>query len=785
MLEGASRGGVVTAGSLRALGKDGLVSLLRRRPEGSAVPLPVSLGELAERLATPAVTVAALRRLDRPTLQVAEAVVALGGRAERRVLDRLLGAATAESRGAVGRALDRLRADALLVGDKVVELTGTAGAVWRRPLGLGDPVVSCLGYRTAADLKDMARNLGLKPAVRKAELHDQVIGFLRDVDRVRAVVAAAPAEVRDLLDKAATGGQIEPDAVRYRPYGAPRTSQVWAAARGLLMRASDWDGASWVMPAEVGLALRGPDYAAPFEPNPPAVPRSDADPATVARAAAAAGAAAVRLVADLLDLAGRTPVPTLRSGGIGQRELRRTAKTLGCPEPDLRLALSVAVHAGLLSFADGRVTPTTGYDAWQRKEPAARLAALLTSWWTAPSVAIAVTGPVNPGEPDAGVVALRTAMIGAASEPSGTAVDDHHALAELAIWRSPLAFGDPGATPTLAVACWQEATLLGVAAEGAVTAAGRALLDGADDLTTLVGDIGTVLHTAVFQADLTAVVGGTPGPELVGLLDLAADQESRGVASTWRFSPTSIRRALDSGQTATGLMEALAAASTGELPQPLRYLITDVARRHGGVRATAVTCCLRSDDVALLTEIAADRRLRSLGLRRLAPTVLAANVPLPNVLRALRAAGYAPVAEADDGAPIVERAAHHRAGAAAVASPRMRPRSATPRTDPSELARALLAAPDEALVPTTPELEAVRTSATNLVTSEARLLAYAIEHHQPVTIDYINRDGNASSRTIDDIELNGGSLWAWCRLREDQRWFNLKRIVGVQPASDA
>jgi predicted DNA-binding transcriptional regulator YafY len=49
------------------------------------------------------------------------------------------------------------------------------------------------------------------------------------------------------------------------------------------------------------------------------------------------------------------------------------------------------------------------------------------------------------------------------------------------------------------------------------------------------------------------------------------------------------------------------------------------------------------------------------------------------------------------------------------------------------------------------------------------MLAYAIEQHQPVTIDYVNRDANPSSRTIDDIELNGGSLWAWCRLRDDQR----------------
>jgi len=74
-------------------------------------------------------------------------------------------------------------------------------------------------------------------------------------------------------------------------------------------------------------------------------------------------------------------------------------------------------------------------------------------------------------------------------------------------------------------------------------------------------------------------------------------------------------------------------------------------------------------------------------------------------------------------------------------------------------------------------------SATNLTTSEARILAHAIDHHQPVTINYVNQAGNPSSRTLDDLELTGSSLLAWCRLRDDQRWFNLQRILAVEPAT--
>jgi Helicase conserved C-terminal domain len=782
--------GVVTAAWLRRLGQDGLAELLRRRPEALAAPAPVSLGELAERLATPGATVAALRRLARPTLQVAEALAALGGRAERPALDRLLGAGTAAARADVTGALDVLLANALLLDDAVPHLVPAAGAFWPRALGLGEPVATVLARRTAADLRNMARNLGVKPAARKADILDQVVDLLRDGERVRAVVAGAPADVRDLLDKAAAGAEIEPDRLFYGSYGGrPATPQAWAIARGLLARTAEWDG-DLVMPAEVALVLRGSKYTAPFDSATPPVARSAADPMTTARAVAAAGAAMVRLTADLLDAAGKRPIPTLRTGGMGMRELSRMAKGLGCAEPDLRLAVSVAVRAGLLSLADGQATPTAGYDSWRECEPASQLSALLTAWWRSPSAPLATAGAITPDESDAGTTALRAAVIAAASEPAATAIDDPRMLADLVMWRRPLAFGDSVTVPDRAVACWREATLLGIIGAGAVTEAARALLDGADDLTALLADIGTTQHTAQIQADLTAVVAGSPDAHLAALLDLAAEPESRGVARTWRFSPATVRRALDAGHTAESLLEELTAVTVAELPQPLRYLIADVARRHGSVRATAVACCLRSDDTALLTEIVADRRLRTLGLRQLAPTVLAAAVPLSDVLSALRNAGYAPVTEADDGTPILERAINHRAstrsprasgtkGSAKSGAPK--PSPAATRPDAADLARMLLAAPDETLIPTSPTLEAVRMSATNLTTTEARILAHAIDSHQPVTISYVNRDGNNSRRTIENIEVTGGSLLAWCQLREDQRWFNLKRIVAIEP----
>jgi hypothetical protein len=314
------------------------------------------------------------------------------------------------------------------------------------------------------------------------------------------------------------------------------------------------------------------------------------------------------------------------------------------------------------------------------------------------------------------------------------------------------------------------------------------LLDGVEDLAGALGDVGATQRTVRLQADLTAVVTGTPSADLTALLDSAADVETRGTAYTWRFGPASVRRALDAGYTGGSLLADLRAVAGKALPQPLEYLIMDVARRHGAVRASAVACCLRGEDTALLAEIASDKRLRALELRLLAPTVLASGTPLEETLAALRKAGYAPVAETADGTPVIERPTAHRAAVAPAKAKAASRRAAGSKPlaapDPVALARALLAAPDDPPVAASGSLATVRAAAVNLTAGEARILAHAIDDHQPVAIHYLNRDGNPSSRVIDDIELSGGSLSAWCRLRDDHRWFNLARIIAIEPVRD-
>src|SRR5690606_22947434 len=141
------------------------------------------------------------------------------------------------------------------------------------------------------------------------------------------------------------------------------------------------------------------------------------------------------------------------------------------------------------------------------------------------------------------------------------------------------------------------------------------------------------------------------------------EPESAGGATVYRITADSVRRALDAGVTAEDLHARMAHRSATPVPQALTYLIDDVARRHGGLRAGHCGCYLRSEDTALLDELIADRRLSHLELRRIAPTVVVTPYALHRLLDTLRDAGYAPVAEDASGATVLTKPQARRAPA--------------------------------------------------------------------------------------------------------------------------
>jgi hypothetical protein len=244
---------------------------------------------------------------------------------------------------------------------------------------------------------------------------------------------------------------------------------------------------------------------------------------------------------------------------------------------------------------------------------------------------------------------------------------DPDSLRELLAHRAPFDRELPDDSARLG-ATLAEAELLGLVAAGALTPLGHQLLAAvrADHPNTalrrgLAGVLPAPARTATFLPDLTALVTGLAAAPLTQLLDTAADAERRDVTSVWRFTAASVRRALDTGHTADALLAALADAADHPIPQPLEYLVRDVARQRGQVRACAVATAVRVADTALGAELVAQRTLAPLGLRLLADTVLVSDRPVAEVLEALRAAGYSPVEEDATGATVITKAPVRRA----------------------------------------------------------------------------------------------------------------------------
>ncbi|ARP71334.1 hypothetical protein LK07_17825 [Streptomyces pluripotens] len=798
---------------LRSLGASRLAHVLGTRQDAAFPPQPGSVGELADRLQRPGSVALVLPRLALPHLQVAEALAALGAPASHAALAELLGAADPGSARDLEAVLETLADHALVWPDGAGKLRMVAALrqAWSTPLGLDAPLGELLAGATSEELRVMLRALDVKPPGAKPQRLAALVEHHSDPERIGSLVAKAPAAARDLLERqaGAAPGEPPPFIMSGYPGPDPEPGARWALERGLLIQDRHRHGPVR-MPAEVMLALRGPGWHAPFHPLVPSVELVSVTPTEVDREASAAATAFAAHAASVLSACSATAPTRLKSGGIGARELARIGKVAQADGNVVRLTLETAYAAGLLDRDGDRVAPTKAYDVWAEQDPPEQYAVLLTAWQNlalTPTEARDEDGkalPVLVGAPPCnGCVQARHGLLAAAALlPVRQGVRDTSDLGRLIAWHRPLADSSPQEeTPFAAVI--REGELLGVVARGALSAIGIHLRTG--DTEGLDVECRRLLPsataTARIGADLTAVVSGTPSARLASLLDSVADRETSGTASVWRFSAGSVRRALDAGRVPEELTADLTAVAAGSLPQPLSYLIADTARGHGRVRIAPAACVLHGDEPALLAELAAHRRLAKLGLRQLAPTVLVSRSPLDTTLAALRAEGYAPVAETAEGTVRVEetrprrattpvpapRGSGARGGGGIAANRTVKERAAV---DPSTLAAQLLAAPPTTCEPassdgrgpfTTETEEIVAGWAKRLVYSDIRQLAYAIDAGQAVTVEYVASSGNRTVRTLSGLMLDPPYLEAWCHLRDAERVFTLSRIHGVMP----
>ncbi|MGN6130734.1 MAG: helicase C-terminal domain-containing protein, partial [Nocardioidaceae bacterium] len=334
----------------------------------------------------------------------------------------------------------------------------------------------------------------------------------------------------------------------------------------------------------------------------------------------------------------------------------------------------------------------------------------------------------------------------------------------------------------------EEAAVGGGVALGGVAIHGRALLCDDDPHHSAPASLEPLLPEPIdhilLQADLTAVAPGPLEQDLARNLAALAEIESRGGATVYRFTEASVRRALDAGWSAAEAHEFLAGASRTPVPQPLDYLVDDVARKFGTIRVGSAESFLRSDDEAALVELVHHPRAASLRLRRIAPTVVVSDVPIDVLLPRLRELGASPVVEAPDGTVRLARReslrarnprarASHDIGAASHdprSTARLAARVAATVTAIRAGDRAAASRPAEAstrLERTTP-------------TSTLAVLREAVEAGQSVWIGYVDNHGANVERVVDPVRVEAGWLAAYDHRSEDVRSFAIHRITAVR-----
>ena len=685
---------------LTALPDREVAALLVARPDLAAPPSSSFLA-LATRAGAQGSVEQALAGLDAPTLAVAEAVVALSGPTESEETEGGGGTRTAEGDGSDGNVQSKGEpadpADAGLTGLVATHLPLSTEQV-AEALGQLHRLALVVEGRPVAALEAAfgPHPFGLGPWAAEPLSAEQLPPTLEELSEDAAGEPVVPAASVEML-QALTWG---PPAGTLRSGGrAPGAAPL--IERGWLERSSDARGRTrFILPRQVALALRGGRLTRESLTAPETGELETVGGDVVASESSFHAEETVRLVAALLEEWGREGGTIRRTGGVSVRALTRTADALALEADAAARIIETAAGAGLLGLDDDGATwvPSSLAAGWLTDSLPQRWAPLALAW-SGSARTPWLTGTrdddgtlraaLSPDLEAGWAVRLRARVLALLGDLSqGTSATPAFVRAALT-WESPRRTIPGGAISAVLA----EAETLGITGGGALTEAGRILArraaasldeqdvvrsgstgdaggaegtDGdahaevlSDDETlaaleaALAADLPAAVDMILVQSDLTAIVPGRPAPELATLLERTSVVESRGGALTVRFTPESVRGALDVGYRAEEITQAIGRYSPAPLPDSLSVLIQDAARHHGAVRVRAVSALLRVGDEATAAGLLAEPRLKDLGLDEVAPGILVATASAGQVLRELRATGLAPVTEDASGHLVV------------------------------------------------------------------------------------------------------------------------------------
>jgi hypothetical protein len=578
----------------------------------------------------------------------------------------------------------------------------------------------------------------------------------------------------------------------------------WLLARGLLV---PLDAAHVELPHSVGIALRGGAVIEDFMLTPP-VPRLGQTTAALRRnAALGAIAETLRLTGEVLHSVREQPLVTLRSGGVGVREMKRLADSLRIELNRAGLMVELCALAGLIRLdVDSSAWVQPEQLEWLTLPRQEQWLWLVNAWLAserAPSlVGQPITGPgagsaphraaagttinvlsAEAQRPDAPVVRKRILEILneltlEAAEADGKApVLDAAAVLQRAEWTQPRM---ARRFSSLIRGVLAEAEMLGLIGSGALSQLGSAIAaESPDEALDILGEhLPAALNHVLLQADLTAVAPGYLAPELSEKLLMMSDAEGQGPATIYRFSVASVRRALDAGHDAASLLRFLREHSATAVPQPLEYLVEDTAARHGRLRVGTASSFIQSDDEDALLELVKESSASGLRLVRIAPTVLISHATPKETAQVLRTLGLSPAVEEPESALVRLRRTTAVPGSGRPVY--SAPRTAPPDADVDAQLAILRSQKAHHGVSSNGSHRAPALTGEEATQLGLETLRKAIRLRQAVTMNVVDSQGNSSRETVVPVSVTGGRVRVFDPARETERVLSIHRIIDIE-----